>query len=62
MNTEFIFAKEEDLTLIVATYNETVAGRMVTADIEPVSVEEKKEWFHKHNEAERCVCRLDELQ
>lgn len=45
MNTEFIFAKEEDLPLIVATYNETVAGRMVTADTEPVSVEEKKNGF-----------------
>lgn len=53
MNTEFIFAKEEDLPSIVATYNETVAGRMVTADTEPVSVEDKKEWFHKHNEVDR---------
>ncbi|MBC7863917.1 MAG: N-acetyltransferase family protein, partial [Bacteroidia bacterium] len=32
------------------TYNATVAGRMVTADLEPVSVESKKKWFDEHSE------------
>ncbi|HZF65790.1 MAG TPA: GNAT family N-acetyltransferase [Chitinophagaceae bacterium] len=42
----------DDLPEIVAIYNSTVAGRMVTADVEPVSVESKVYWFHQHS-AER---------
>ncbi|MBU8907996.1 GNAT family N-acetyltransferase [Desertibacillus haloalkaliphilus] len=38
----------EDLPEIVAIYNATIPGRMVTADLEPVSVESRKEWFHQH--------------
>jgi L-amino acid N-acyltransferase YncA len=39
-----------DLSRIVETYNATVPGRMVTADLEPVSVESKKAWFDDHSE------------
>lgn len=39
----------DDLERIVEIYNETVAGRMVTADLEPVTVESKKPWFHEHS-------------
>ncbi len=39
----------DDLTAIVGTYNATVAGRLVTADLEPVSVESKLDWFTNHN-------------
>ncbi|MBQ4833872.1 N-acetyltransferase [Pseudoalteromonas sp. MMG010] len=42
-------ANIEDLPAIVAIYNETVAGRMVTADTEEVSVEQKLAWFNGHN-------------
>lgn len=37
-----------DLPVIVAIYNSTIAGRMVTADTEPVTVESRKEWFEEH--------------
>lgn len=37
-----------DLPAIVAIYNTTVAGRMVTADLEPVSVESRIAWFDAH--------------
>ena len=37
-----------DLPAIVATYNATVSGRMVTADLEPVSVSSREEWFYNH--------------
>jgi L-amino acid N-acyltransferase YncA len=38
----------DDLPAIVAIYNSTVASRMVTADLEPVSVESRAAWFHAH--------------
>jgi phosphinothricin acetyltransferase len=41
-------ANINDLSDIVAIYNETIAGRMVTADTEEVSVEEKRDWFNGH--------------
>ena len=45
-------AVEADLPAIVAIYNSTIAGRMVTADLEPVDVDSRLAWFHAHN-AER---------
>ncbi|MCQ8889305.1 GNAT family N-acetyltransferase [Pseudoalteromonas carrageenovora] len=41
-------ANINDLSEIVAIYNETIASRMVTADTEEVSVEQKREWFNSH--------------
>jgi phosphinothricin acetyltransferase len=43
-------ATEEDLPAIVEIYNSTVAGRMVTADTEEVTVESKQKWFDAHSE------------
>lgn len=42
-----------DLADIVAIYNSTVASRMVTADIEPVTVESRLPWFYAHTQASR---------
>ena len=39
----------DDLPKIVEIYNSTVTSRLVTADLEPVSVESKLSWFHQHN-------------
>ncbi|MBQ4856878.1 GNAT family N-acetyltransferase [Pseudoalteromonas sp. MMG007] len=41
-------ANINDLNEIVSIYNETIASRMVTADTEEVSVEQKREWFNSH--------------
>ena len=46
-------AIQNDLEKIVAIYNSTVAGRMVTADTEPVSIESRLNWFKEHNPAKR---------
>src|SRR5690606_7533221 len=46
-------AKESDLPAIVAIYNSTVAGRLVTADTEPVSVESRHDWFKSHTPERR---------
>ncbi|MGZ3883230.1 MAG: N-acetyltransferase family protein [Bacteroidia bacterium] len=53
MKTEFINATIDDLPGIVRTYNSTVPSRLVTADLEPVSVESKKEWFYAHTASRR---------
>ncbi len=42
-----------DLPAIVAIYNETIPDRQATADLEPVSVEEKKAWFLSHKPGKR---------
>jgi phosphinothricin acetyltransferase len=38
-------ARESDLPAIVAIYNEAVAGRLATADTEPVTVESRRAWL-----------------
>ncbi|GGJ80421.1 phosphinothricin acetyltransferase [Anoxybacillus voinovskiensis] len=43
-------ATRADLPAIVEIYNETIPTRMVTADLEPVSVESREKWFFEHSE------------
>lgn len=38
-------ATDDDLPAIVALYNATIPGRMATAQLEPVTVEERRPWF-----------------
>ncbi|HEX5167526.1 MAG TPA: GNAT family N-acetyltransferase [Cyclobacteriaceae bacterium] len=46
---KFRDATIEDLPAIVEIYNSTVGSRMVTADTQPVKVEQKKKWFEGHS-------------
>mgnify|MGYP001189011671 CR=1 FL=1 len=46
-------AQADDLPAIVSIYNSTVAGRVVTADLESVSVDSRLPWFHEHNDHHR---------
>ena len=46
-------ARVADLPAIVAIYNSTVAGRQVTADLHPVSVDERQTWFDAHQKPHR---------
>ena len=41
-------ATREDLPAIVEIYNATIPSRLVTADLEPVSVESRIGWFEQH--------------
>ena len=41
-------ATREDLSSIVDIYNATIPSRLVTADLEPVSIESRIEWFEQH--------------
>lgn len=49
----FRHAGIEDLPVIVDIYNSTIPSRMVTADLEPVSVEDRLVWFNEHNPRRR---------
>lgn len=57
MNTPWTFrpAVQADLAAIVAIYNQTIAGRMVTADLEPVSLEDRQPWFEAHAEGRHPI-------
>lgn len=46
-------AGSADLERIVAIYNESVPGRNVTADLEPVTVESRRTWFAEHSPDKR---------
>jgi len=57
-------ATEKDLPTIVAIYNAAIATRMSTAQLDPVSVEQRLPWFREHSaehhplwvaEADDCV-------
>ena len=41
-------ATRADLAAIVEIYNATIPSRLVTADLEPVSVESRIDWFEQH--------------
>ncbi len=54
-------AEIDDLLWIVAVYNSTIASRASTADIEPVSVESREEWFMQHQKKNRPLWIAEEL-
>lgn len=49
----------EDLTRIVEIYNATIAGRMVTADTQPVTVKSREKWFYEHSADSRPLWMLE---
>jgi L-amino acid N-acyltransferase YncA len=44
-----------DLPAIVEIYNSTIPSRMVSADTEPVSVEQRLPWFEEHEPSRRPI-------
>lgn len=46
----FRLAEQSDLETIVDIYNQTIASKTVTADLMPVTVEDKQAWFDFHVE------------
>jgi L-amino acid N-acyltransferase YncA len=53
LEIEFKYAHPDDLERIVATYNSTVASRLVTADLVEVSVESRRAWLNAHSPEKR---------
>ncbi|MBR8461258.1 N-acetyltransferase [Campylobacter sp. faydin G-140] len=48
MSLEIVLAKREDLPKIVEIYNSTIPAHTSTADLTPVSVEQREPWFYAH--------------
>jgi L-amino acid N-acyltransferase YncA len=53
-------ASVDDLPAIVAIYNAAIPGRMATADLAPVSVESRRQWFNEHLPGSRPMWVLEE--
>ena len=60
MKPNFRDATLDDLPGIVAIYNSTVPSRLVTADLEPVTVESRLAWFHAHGPRARPLWVVEE--
>ncbi|MCW2997802.1 MAG: phosphinothricin acetyltransferase [Solirubrobacterales bacterium] len=41
-------AVPDDLKTVVAIYNQTIPGRVATAQLQPVTVDERRDWFAGH--------------
>lgn len=52
-NMHIRYAVRDDLPVVVAIYNASVAGRMATADTEPVTVATRETWFREHDPERR---------
>jgi L-amino acid N-acyltransferase YncA len=48
-------AVAEDLPAVVGIYNSTIPSRVVSADTEPVSVEQRLPWFDEHDPSRRPI-------
>ncbi|HXB01889.1 MAG TPA: GNAT family N-acetyltransferase [Opitutaceae bacterium] len=53
-------ATDADLPTIVEIYNSIVPGHMITADLEPVSIESRVPWFRAHNPRTRPIWVVDD--
>lgn len=53
MTYQIDYANKEDLPAIIDIYNSTISGRMVTADLEPVTLESRIPWFEDHRSDSR---------
>lgn len=53
-------AAESDLPAIVAIYNAAILTRMATAQLEPVSVNERHSWFRAHTPNEHPIWVMEE--
>ncbi|MEW6341374.1 MAG: N-acetyltransferase family protein [Pseudomonadota bacterium] len=60
MSLSYRDATLDDLPAIVAIYNSTVPSRLVTADLEPVSVDSRLGWFHAHGPQKRPLWVVEE--
>lgn len=45
------YATAEDLSEVLAIYNQSIAGKQATANLEPVTYEERAAWFAEHIES-----------
>lgn len=53
-------ASIDDRATIIAIYNAAIPGRMATADLAPVTVESRRQWFNEHLPGSRPLWVLEE--
>ena len=53
------YAKEIDLPAIIEIYNAAIAGRLATADLNPISVESRLDWFQSHSSVKYPIWVID---
>jgi L-amino acid N-acyltransferase YncA len=53
------YAKETDLPSIVDIYNASIPGRLATADLEPVSIHSRLDWFRSHSHDKHPIWVVD---
>ncbi|OZG65761.1 acetyltransferase [Bifidobacterium aquikefiri] len=53
MTVTFDYATRADLPAIVHIYNEIIPSRLATADLEPISVASRENWFQSFDSATR---------
>lgn len=58
----YFIATQEDLSRIVAIYNQSILTRRSTADLVPITVESKQEWFEAHDSKKRPLWIMKENQ
>jgi len=58
MSVSFNLATRADLPAIVAIYNQAIPGRLATADLQPVTVADREEWFAAHNQTSRPLWQI----
>ena len=59
LNDQFMVQKAgiDDLPKILAIYNQSIAGKQATANLELVTVTERAAWFDEHgNNPKRPIC------
>lgn len=58
-NVNIRYANERDLPAIIEIYNAAIAGRLATADLEPISVESRLDWFRAHSSVKYPIWVVD---
>lgn len=53
MNLEIRMAQEKDLAALTDLYNHYINNTAITFDLEPYSVQQRREWFEHYNKNER---------
>ncbi len=55
-------ATEADLPAIVEIFNATIPSRMVSAQLEPLSVKDRLPWFHEHSRDHHPLWVMDDAE
>lgn len=60
MSLTFVEAQREDLSRVVEIYNQIIPSRLATADLKPVTVASRIDWFNAFNHDQRPLWLLKE--